>query len=48
MEFKCSLCDYQSEFKKHVERHINNKNKMIDTLNNIIIDGRNNNCYYFP
>ena len=27
MEFKCSLCEYTSEIKSHVDRHIKNKNK---------------------
>jgi len=27
MEFACSLCGYQSEWKKHVKTHIGNKNK---------------------
>jgi hypothetical protein len=27
MEFKCSICDYTSELKIHVKRHINNKTK---------------------
>jgi len=36
MEFKCSLCEYKSPLKIHIQRHHNNKNKCGEGISTII------------